>query len=92
MKKFIYDLYCEDTEARIMGDTKLNLAEAVQKALTAMTNDQVLRPQEDWFELIVDLVCAQNNFMRDCPTISETIDVEDLYFDEVRRREDNPNE
>lgn len=90
MKMYLYELFCDDDSVVIMGEKELDLSKAVQTALDSLTNDDILHPQNDWFELTVDIVCEQNGFKR--IEMNGVFDVEEAYWDEHHKREDQEYE
>ena len=85
---FIYELRCDDCSALIVGEHPLSLEEAVKDALRSIKDDKTLTNSttDDWFNLILQTVCELNHFNLVSPDSS--CNVEPLYWDEVRRRQD----
>ncbi len=82
----VYKLTCDDAEAVIHGKQAIpDLEAAVKEALAGMTYEEVVEPSDDWFEAVVDGVCAKYGHRRLEPQAEQH--VEDLYFAEVRKRE-----
>jgi hypothetical protein len=88
--QYVYVLRCEDTATPVYGDKELDLRAETQKALDAMSNDEVVRPSEDWFNVLVTNFCNITGFR-----VLDALDdfnVEDMYCDEVIKREDAEND
>ena len=82
-----YKLSCDDAEVTLVSDKDIDLQAAARQALRGMSYDAVVTPSDDWFEAIVDGVCELTGATRVDP--AGTLNVESLYFDEVRKREDD---
>lgn len=90
MAFYCYELYCDDTHRQIVGDHPLDLKQEVRAALQDCSDEQIVEPHEDWFELVLNKVCERTGFK---PIDEDGVcDVEVLYWKEHQRREDNTPE
>ena len=87
----IYKLSCQDepmidnSVILIMGDHPLDLDKEVKLALSQLSDEEILRPLNDWFETTVNQLLKNTGFQRIVPN-NET-DVEDDYWKEHSKRE-----
>jgi len=76
---YTYELRSEGdgVEQLIVGDHPLNLRQAVQKALAAMTDEEITEPREDWFTVLLRHLCKQTGFKE--LEIAGRIDAQEAY-------------
>ena len=79
MNIYTYELRSEGdgVEQLIVGDHPLDLRQAVQKALAAMTDEEITEPREDWFTVLLRNLCAQTGFKE--LQIAGRIDAQEAY-------------
>ena len=82
MNIYTYELRSEGdgVEQLIVGDHPLDLRQAVQKALAAMTDEEITEPREDWFTVLLRNLCAQSGFKE--LEIAGRIDAQESYCEE----------
>ena len=79
MNIYSYELCSEGdgTKQVIVGDHPLDLRQAVQKALAAMSDEEITEPREDWFTVLLRNLCAQSGFKE--LEIAARIDAQEAY-------------